>query len=179
MTALLLSILSLSAVMAMVIALLLLFSAVFGRRFTAKCRRAAWIIVLLRLCVPVSLLPIPALISIELPAQSESAAAPEPSETASESTRARESVSAPPMETASPRESVVRTQPAAPESEPERQTPPEEKPAFLPPSTQTLLRTAAGIYLAGAILSFAIRLGRHLLYTARLERTLRLPRARE
>lgn len=179
MSALLLSILSLSAVMAIVIALLLLFSAIFGRRFTAKCRRAAWIIVLLRLCIPVSLLPLPALISIELPAQSESAAAPEPAETVSESTRARESVSAPPMETAAPRESAVRTQPAAPESGTERQTQPEQRPAFTPPSTQTLLRAAAGIYLAGAVLSFVIRLGQHLLYTARLERTLRLPCARE
>lgn len=53
--------------MSAVIALLLLLFRMYGRKLSAKCRRAVWLIVILRMCVPFSVQSVPALLEVTVP----------------------------------------------------------------------------------------------------------------
>ncbi|MBQ8401759.1 MAG: hypothetical protein IJX14_07515, partial [Clostridia bacterium] len=53
------------------ILLLLLFTRLFGSRYTARCRYILWIVVILRLCIPMGTPFIPALLEIPLPPETE------------------------------------------------------------------------------------------------------------
>ncbi len=63
-----LSVIKISFVMSAVIAVLLLFTRLHGKRFTAKCRFVIWCAVILRLCVPFDA-NLPALLKFTIPAE--------------------------------------------------------------------------------------------------------------
>lgn len=66
---LLLSLFEMTVTMSVIILLLLLLSAIFGHRYKARSRYIVWVIVLVRLCIPLGFSFFPAVIEVEIPAQ--------------------------------------------------------------------------------------------------------------
>lgn len=69
MTSLLLNIFEISLVVSIVVFLTLLFCGIAGKYFTAKCRYVVWLIIVIRLCVPMNVLPITPMFSLTLPSE--------------------------------------------------------------------------------------------------------------
>lgn len=67
----LLGIAEISVSMSFVIAVILILSKVFGKRFSAKCRYIIWALVIIRLCIPLSALYLPRVINIDFPIRGE------------------------------------------------------------------------------------------------------------
>ena len=63
----LLSMAEITLTMSVLILLLLLFTRLFGARYTARCRYIMWIVVILRLCIPMGTPFVPALLEIPVP----------------------------------------------------------------------------------------------------------------
>ena len=74
MNGMLLEILSVSLPMTALILLLWLFSRFFGQRFTAKCRYVVWMLVLLRMCLPMGTIQFPSLVQVSITAETEETA---------------------------------------------------------------------------------------------------------
>lgn len=137
--------------MSAVIALLLVLLRLYGRRLSAKCRRAIWLIVILRLCVPFGVQSVPALFEITVPEEltSEAEAA------ASETVNIPQNLPVPAVyHTAPPPVTVV-----TPETEPVLKLPPP-------------LEIAAYVYAAGIILSAAYKAVLYAVYICGLNRSL-------
>ena len=69
MTELFINVLGMTVAMSIVILLTYLFSITVGRRFSSKCRFALWTIIIIRLCLPIGMLSLTPVFSIDIPSQ--------------------------------------------------------------------------------------------------------------
>ena len=185
MTAFTLELIGLAAVMSVVIAFLLVFLKLFGKRFTAKCRYIIWAAVILRLCIPVGLIGLSPIFELSVP---ESVSIPRTASVTQTHVPDNPVVPVTPPETVkTPVQPEPSPSPAAPKTEVHSDVQPTvggnitpiEKPAVTPEvkrstdktlDVKKLLPTVGMIWLAvsGAILF--VRLVSYAIYTARLRR---------
>ncbi len=198
----LLSLLEITGTMSLLILALLVFSRFWGTKYTSRCRYFLWILVILRLCVPVGMPFLPAVMTFSVPAVEEGnevTAENPPVEMEihlpADIQAGNVTVDSPPSDNKVPEPPVHQiVEPSQPdvESTPEQENPPvgsepENVPSDNPsPEVTTvterfitgLYRMAPmvfGVWLAGATLVFGLRMGGYLLFTGKLRRSLRLP----
>ncbi len=195
----LLSLLEITGTMSLLILALLLFTRLWGSRYTARCRYVLWTLVILRMCIPVGFPFLPALLTLPVPetlveSVQTAVTETEPTQQApcattpdSPETTATSSV---PTAPAAPGESPAPAIPPMPSEATASDPPIVEGPPTSPiptespnpaPYTELITRfyqvapILFGIWLTVAALLFALRLIGYGVFTGKLRRSLSLP----